>query len=238
MQFDHVVALPNAASVVEEATWRSVRWAERCRQAARRSDQMLLAIVQGGLDPVLRRKCAHELVAMDFQGYAVGGLSVGEPPAEMYACLDAVTPELPADRPRYLMGVGRPQDIVEGIARGVDLFDCVMPTRNGRNALVFTDEGPVRLRNAKHARDQEPLEAHCPCPACRHSRGYLRHLFQADEMLGPILASIHNITYYQRLVAGAREAIAADSFADFRSEKLRGWGVDPAEGHIPHAAAE
>jgi queuine tRNA-ribosyltransferase len=233
MQFDHVVALPNAAHAVEDATWRSVRWAERCRLAARRGDQMLLAIVQGGLDPELRRRCAHELVAMNFRGYAIGGLSVGETPSEMYACLDAVIPELPADRPRYLMGVGRPQDIIEGIARGVDLFDCVMPTRNGRNALVFTDAGPVRLRNAVHERDRQPLEAHCPCPACRHSRGYLRHLFQANEMLGPILASIHNITYYQRLVAGAREAIAACSFVEFREEKLRGWGVDPTAGEVP-----
>jgi queuine tRNA-ribosyltransferase len=233
MQFDHVVALPNSAEVIEDATMRSVRWAERCRRAARRDDQMLLAIVQGGLDPGLRRRSAQALVAMDFQGYAVGGLSVGETPTEMYACLEAVTPELPADRPRYLMGVGRPQDIIEGIARGIDLFDCVMPTRNGRNALAFTDRGPLRLRNAVHERDPQPLEQGCPCPACRHSRGYLRHLFQAGEMLGPILTSIHNITYYQRLVAGAREAIAADRFLDFRAEKLRGWGVDPAEGEIP-----
>ncbi|RIK73234.1 MAG: tRNA guanosine(34) transglycosylase Tgt [Planctomycetota bacterium] len=232
MAFDHVVALPNSLDVVADATWRSVRWARRCQQAARRRDQMLLAIVQGGLDPDLRRQCARELVAMEFQGYAVGGLSVGETPAEMYAALDAVTPELPADRPRYLMGVGRPQDILEAIARGIDLFDCVMPTRNGRNALAFTDAGPIRLRNAVHERDRRPLEQHCPCPACRHSRGYLRHLFQADEMLGPVLASIHNITYYQRLVAGARQAIAADRFGQYRAEKLRGWGVDPAAGVI------
>lgn len=223
MAFDHVVALPNASSVVEEATWRSVRWAERCQEAARRSDQMLLAIVQGGLDPGLRRRCAQELVAMEFQGYAVGGLSVGEPPAEMYAALDVVVPELPADRPRYLMGVGRPQDLIEGVARGIDMFDCVMPTRNGRNALVFTDAGPVRLRNASHERDCQPIEAGCPCPACEHSRGYVRHLFQSGEMLGPILASIHNLTYYQRLMARTREAIAADSFAEFRAERMRGW---------------
>ncbi|HEX6963636.1 MAG TPA: tRNA guanosine(34) transglycosylase Tgt [Lacipirellula sp.] len=233
MQFDHVVALPNTRDVVEDAMHRSVRWAERCRKASRRSDQMLLAIVQGGLDPELRRESARALVAMDFQGYAVGGLSVGETPGEMYACIEAVTPELPADRPRYLMGVGRPQDIVEAIGRGIDMFDCVMPTRNGRNALVFTDEGPLRLRNAVHERDRQPLEKDCPCPACQHSRGYLRHLFQANEMLGPILASIHNITYYQRLVAGAREAIEADAFAAFREEKLRGWGVDPAAGEVP-----
>lgn len=225
MQFDHVVGLPNAAHVVAEATWRSVRWAERCRRAATRDDQMLLAIVQGGLDPALRREAADALVSMDFAGYAIGGLSVGEPPAEMYAMLDAVTPHLPADRPRYLMGVGRPQDLLESVARGVDLFDCVMPTRNGRNALVFTDEGPVRLRNASHQRDRQPVEAGCPCPACGHSRGYIRHLFQAGEMLGPILASIHNLTYYQRLMAAAREAIVADRFEEFRAAKLRGWGA-------------
>jgi queuine tRNA-ribosyltransferase len=225
MAFDHVVALPNSSEVIHDATWRSVRWAERCRKAAKRSDQMLLAIVQGGLDPALRRQCAQALVAMDFAGYAIGGLSVGETPAEMYAALEAAAPALPDDRPRYLMGVGRPQDLVEAIARGVDLFDCVMPTRNGRNALAFTDSGPVRLRNAAHERDRQPLDPGCPCLACRHSRGYLRHLFQAGEMLGPILASIHNITYYQRLVASAREAIVADRFEQFRAEKLSGWAA-------------
>jgi queuine tRNA-ribosyltransferase len=225
MAFDHVVALPNEPHVVADAMERSVRWAERCRQAARRGDQMLLGIVQGGLDPALRRESARRLVAMDFPGYAVGGLSVGEPPAEMYAALERTTPELPEDRIRYLMGVGRPQDLVEAMARGIDLFDCVMPTRNGRNALVFTDAGPVRLRNAAHQRDARPLDEGCPCPACRHSRGYLRHLFQAGEMLGPVLASIHNLTYYQRLLATAREAIEADCFAAFREEKLRGWAA-------------
>lgn len=223
MAFDHVVALPNTAEAIADATARSVRWAERCRRALGRDDQMLLAIVQGGLDVELRRSCARQLVAMDFAGYAIGGLSVGETPAEMYAAIEVVAPELPADRVRYLMGVGRPQDLVEAVARGVDLFDCVMPTRNGRNALAFTDAGPVRLRNAVHQRDRRPLEAGCPCPACGHSRGYLRHLFQAGEMLGPVLLSIHNLTYYQRLLAGAREAISADRFSEFRAEKHRGW---------------
>ena len=224
MAFDHVVALPNSAELVEEATWRSVRWAERCQHAVTRDDQMLLAIVQGGLDADLRRRCAQELVKQDYAGYAVGGLSVGEEPAEMYATLDATVPELPADRPRYLMGVGRPQDLVEGVARGIDMFDCVMPTRNGRNALVFTDQGPLRLRNAMHAYAREPLDPECPCPACQHSRGYLRHLFQAKEMLGPILASIHNLTYYQRLMADTRQAIAEDRFEEFRLMKHLGWG--------------
>ncbi len=225
MVFDHVVELPNSPEVVAEATWRSVRWAQRCRRASTRTDQMLLAIVQGGLDPELRRECARELVALDFPGYAVGGLSVGESPDEMVRALEVTVPELPAERLRYLMGVGRPEDLVEAIARGIDLFDCVMPTRNGRNALAFTDRGPMRLRNAAHQLDRRPLEAGCPCPACQHSRGYLRHLFQANEMLGPILLSIHNLTYYQRLMAEAREAIAADSFGEFRRAKMAGWAA-------------
>lgn len=223
MAFDHVVALPNQPEVIIDATWRSVRWAERCLQASNRDDQMLLGIVQGGLDPRLRQDCARALVSLDFRGYAIGGLSVGEPPAEMYATLEATVPALPAGCPRYLMGVGRPEDLVESMARGVDMFDCVMPTRNGRNALAFTDQGTIRLRNSQHERDRSPLEANCPCPACQHSRGYLRHLFQAKEMLGPILTSIHNITYYQRLMAEARQAIEADAFSEFRRAKLAGW---------------
>ena len=224
MVLDHVVGLPSTTDVVADATWRSVRWAERCLQASSRPDQMVLAIVQGGLDFQLRRQCAKELVALDFPGYAVGGLSVGEEPVEMYRTLEATVPELPPDRPRYLMGVGRPEDLVEGIARGIDLFDCVMPTRNGRNALAFTDAGPIRLRNASHQLDRRPLQPDCPCPGCRHSRGYLRHLFQANEMLGPVLTSIHNLTYYQRLLAEARLAIESDAFDQFRAAKLAGWG--------------
>jgi queuine tRNA-ribosyltransferase len=186
---------------------------------------MLLGIVQGGLDTQLRRESATALVGLDFPGYAIGGLSVGETPAEMYETIEETIPALPLDRPRYLMGVGRPQDLVECVGRGIDMFDCVMPTRNGRNALAFTDRGPVRLRNASHERDQSPLEPNCPCPACQHSRGYLRHLFQAREMLGPILTSIHNLTYYQRLMAEARQAIEADAFGEFRRAKLAGWGA-------------
>jgi queuine tRNA-ribosyltransferase len=223
MQFDHVVELPNTTDVLADAMRRSIRWAERCLKASRRDDQMLLGIVQGGLDTQLRRESAEALVSLDFPGFAIGGLSVGEPPEEMYRTIEATIPALPTDRPRYLMGVGRPEDLVECMARGIDMFDCVMPTRNGRNALAFTDRGPVRLRNASHERDQSPLEPGCPCPACQHSRGYLRHLFQAREMLGPILASIHNLTYYQRLMAEARAAIEADCFAEFRERKLAGW---------------
>jgi queuine tRNA-ribosyltransferase len=218
MVLDHVVALPNERHVVADAMRRSVRWAKRCQVAATRPDQALFGIIQGGLDAGLRAESAASLVALDFVGYAIGGLSVGESPAEMYAAIDVTAPLLPRDRPRYLMGVGRPIDLLEAIGRGVDLFDCVLPTRNGRNALAFTDFGPVRLRNQRHATDREPLEAGCPCAACRHSRGYLRHLFQAGEMLGPILVSVHNLTYYQRLMAEARRAIAEDRFSAMLSE--------------------
>jgi queuine tRNA-ribosyltransferase len=223
MLLDHVIALPAERSAVEDALWRSIRWAERAKNVHRRPDQTQFAIVQGGLDVDLRLLCAEKLVELDFRGYAVGGLSVGEPPAEMYRILSAVCPALPADRPRYLMGVGRPEDLIEGVARGIDLFDCVMPTRNGRNALAFTDAGPMRMRNLKFQRDPRPLEENCPCPACQHSRGYLRHLFLAEEMLGPTLVSIHNLTYYQRLMAGARQAIEEGRFEAFRQEKHRGW---------------
>jgi queuine tRNA-ribosyltransferase len=223
MVFDHVVALPNSREVVADAMRRSVRWAERCRAAATRDDQAQFAIVQGGLDAELRAESAEKLVAMDFVGYAIGGLSVGEPPAEMYAALDVTVPLLPRDKPRYLMGVGRPIDLLEAISRGVDLFDCVMPTRNGRNALAFTDAGQVRLRNQQHSVDREPLDPACPCPACRHSRGYLRHLFQAGEMLGPMLVSMHNLTYYQKLLAEVRPAISENRFASLLKEHRRGW---------------
>ncbi|HYW79757.1 MAG TPA: tRNA guanosine(34) transglycosylase Tgt [Thermoguttaceae bacterium] len=226
MVLDHVVALPNEPDVIREATERTVRWAQRCQQAARRTDQTLFAIVQGGLDPDLRAQCAGQLAELDFAGYAVGGLSVGEEPAEMYRMIEATVPSLPTDRPRYLMGVGRPEDLVEAIYRGIDLFDCVMPTRNGRNSMAFTDEGPLRLRNLKYERDPRPLQQGCPCAACRRSRGYIRHLFISGEMLGPILLSIHNLTYYQRLVADARQAIEADRFEQFRAEKVRGWCSD------------
>jgi queuine tRNA-ribosyltransferase len=223
MQLDHVVALPGEPALVAEAMWRSVRWAERCLDAQRRTDQALFAIVQGGLDAELRRASAAALAALDFPGYAIGGLSVGETPDEMYRMLDVTTPALPADRPRYLMGVGRPQDLLEAIARGVDIFDCVLPTRNGRNAMAFTDRGVVRLRNRQFERDPAPLEADCPCPACCHSRAYLRHLFMVDEMLGPVLVSAHNVTYYQRLMSRARAAIETGRFADFRAERIAGW---------------
>jgi queuine tRNA-ribosyltransferase len=223
MVLDHVIALPAEPRAIEDACRRSIRWAQRCKQAQTREGQSLFAIIQGGLNHELRRWCAGELAAMDFPGYAIGGLSVGEKPSEMYECLDAVCPVMPENKPRYLMGVGTPQDLLEGVARGVDMFDCVMPTRNGRNALAFTDRGPVRMRNQRHATDESPLDPTCACPACKHSRSYLRHLFQANEMLGPILLSIHNVTYYLRLMERARGAIEAGDFSSFRQERLRKW---------------
>lgn len=224
MVLDHVVGLPNSPEVIRDATDRTFRWARRCRQAATRHDQALFGIVQGGLDLDLRVQSARQLAELDLPGYAVGGLSVGEKPAEMICVLETTVPAMPSDRPRYLMGVGRPQDLLEAVRLGIDLFDCVMPTRNGRNAMAFSDEGPRRLRNLQYERDDRPLDEGCPCPACRRSRGYLRHLFMAGEMLGPILLSLHNVTYYQRLLAGARTAIAEDRFEAFRHEKMRGWG--------------
>ncbi|MBL9091567.1 MAG: tRNA guanosine(34) transglycosylase Tgt [Planctomycetaceae bacterium] len=237
MVLDHVVALPAEAAVIDDAMERTIRWAARCQKAATRRDQAQFAIVQGGLDPQRRVECARRLAELDFPGYAIGGLSVGETPAEMYAVLDVTTPAMPPEKPRYLMGVGTPIDILQAIRRGVDLFDCVMPTRNGRNALAFTDQGQVRLRNKVHALDERPLEEGCPCPACKHSRGYLRHLVMAGEMLGPILLSIHNVTYYQRLVAGARQAIAAGRFAAYFAEKTAGWAAGAAAAAAQGAEA-
>jgi queuine tRNA-ribosyltransferase len=228
MVLDQVVPLPNRPEVVAEATARTVRWAARSQAAAQRTDQVLFAIVQGGLEAELRIACARELRAMGFAGYAIGGLSVGEEPVEMYRALDVTVPELPHDRPRYLMGVGRPVDVLEAIGRGIDLMDCVMPTRNGRNATAFTDRGPLRLRNAQYQRDPRPIEEGCPCAACQHSRAYLRHLFLAEEMLGPILVSLHNLTFYQRLFAAARAAILADCFGQFRQERISRWSAASA----------
>ena len=225
MVLDHVVPLPNDLSVIRDATERTIRWAERSRAVHRRAEQAQFGIVQGGLDERLRVWCAEQLAAIDFTGYAIGGLSVGESPEEMYRVLDFTVPAMPADKPRYLMGVGRPEDLLAAIERGIDLFDCVMPTRNGRNAVAFTDGGPIRLKNKQFERDPRPLDENCPCAACRHSKGYLRHLFMAREMLGPVLLSIHNLTYYQRLLAAARHAIDDDRFVEFRRSKEEGWGV-------------
>ncbi len=210
---------------LREAVDRTTRWAIRCREAHQRTDQALFGIVQGGTNRALRERSAEALRPLDFPGYAVGGLSVGEAPALMYETLEWTVPLLPADRPRYLMGVGRPIDLVEAVLRGVDLFDCVLPTRNGRNATAFTHAGILRMRNQIHQRDEGPLDRQCSCPVCRQfSRAYIRHLFMVNEMLGPILLSWHNVAYYQQLLAGLRQAIRENRAAEFRAVQLAGWG--------------
>ncbi|MCK6483345.1 MAG: tRNA guanosine(34) transglycosylase Tgt [Phycisphaerae bacterium] len=209
MAFDQCVPAAASRDEAEAATQRSIRWAQRCKQAHRREDQLLFGIVQGGLFADLRRGCAEALCEMDFPGYAVGGLALGESIEQRDEVLRDTAPYLPDERPRYLMGVGRPVDILHAVSRGIDLFDCVLPTRNGRNSHCFTSVGVVRLRNSAHARSREPLDPACACYTCRHfSRGYLRHLFLADEMLGPILASLHNIAYYQAWMKRIRAAIS------------------------------
>ena len=212
------------AEYLREAVRRTIHWAERCRDAQRRPDQALFAIVQGGTDVKLRAECATALIGLDFPGYALGGFSVGETTEQMLLALAPTASLLPADRPRYLMGVGRPHDILEDVAAGIDLFDCVLPTRNGRNASAFTDTGAIRLRNTKHKRDAAPLESGCRCYTCRHfSRAYLHHLFLADEMLGPTLVSLHNVAYYCRFMAELRQAIRERRLAELRAVRLARW---------------
>jgi len=203
---------------------RTTRWAKRCRDSHQRSDQALFGILQGATDRELRERSAAGLLPLDFPGYAIGGLSVGEPPPQMYATLDFTAPLLPTNKPRYLMGVGTPTDLLEAVCRGIDLFDCVMPTRNGRNALAFTSQGALRLRNLKHQRDPGPLDPECDCPCCTgFSRAYLRHLFMTGEMLGPVLVSWHNIAFYQNLMKGMRAAIEQGAAAEYRATQLAKW---------------
>ncbi len=203
---------------------RTTRWAARCKEAQQRTDQALFGIVQGGTDRELREHSAQGLLPLEFPGYAIGGLSVGEEPSAMYETLDFTVPILPTNKPRYLMGVGRPVDLLEGVLRGIDLFDCVMPTRNGRNAMAFTSLGGLKLRNLKYRTDSGPLDPECECPVCRQfSRAYLRHLFIAGEMLGPILLSWHNLAYYQRMLRDLRDAIRRGIAREFRSAQLARW---------------
>jgi queuine tRNA-ribosyltransferase len=225
MCLDECAPAGSSADIMREAVRRTIHWAERCRAAHVREDQALFAIVQGGTDITLREECSRALVAMDFPGYALGGFSVGETVTEMAATVEPAAALLPEDRPRYLMGVGRPQDIMAAVAAGIDMFDCVLPTRNGRNAGAFTSDGPLRLRNSEHRRDRRPIESNCSCYACRQfSRAYLHHLFLAGEMLGPTLLSLHNIAYYCRFMAEMREAIRQGRFAEYRAVSLARWG--------------
>jgi queuine tRNA-ribosyltransferase len=214
----HVDGVPVAAERVRRSMELSLRWAERSRRAHEGNDAALFGIVQGGVHRDLRTLSAEGLKAIGFDGYAIGGLAVGETEAERNAMLEHTCPQLPTDRPRYLMGVGRPEDLVEAVARGVDMFDCVMPTRNARNGHYFTSFGTVRIRNAKYEKDTRPIEEGCGCHACTsgYTRAYLRHLDRCNEMLAPILGTLHNLWYYEKLMADMRMAIQAGTFAAFR----------------------
>ena len=226
MQMDECVRLPAERDDIERAMRLSLRWAERSKRAFETAPEgyMLFGIVQGGDIVELRELSARGLIDIGFHGYAIGGLAVGEPQSVMLAMVEQVTPILPSDRPRYLMGVGTPEDLVEGIARGVDMFDCVMPTRNGRHGVAFTRLGPINLRNARHAEDPRPLDEESPWPSARNcSRAYLHHLVKSGETLGAMLLSEINIAYYQQLMQGIRDAIANRSFTDFRERVRAGW---------------
>ncbi|MGB8106707.1 MAG: tRNA guanosine(34) transglycosylase Tgt [Pseudolabrys sp.] len=233
MQLDECLKLPAKHDEISRAMQLSLRWAERSKRAFEenaRDGHALFGIVQGGDDLTLREESARALTAMGFHGYAIGGLAVGEPQDVMLRIVAATAPMLPADRPRYLMGVGTPHDLIEAVARGIDMFDCVLPTRNGRHGMAFTRYGAINLANARHAIDPRPLDAESPHPVARtYSRAYLHHLTKANEMLGAVLLSTVNLAYYQTLMAGMREAIASARFAEFRDQTTAQW----ARGDLP-----
>jgi len=222
MQLDECPKLPAPRADVEKAMELSLRWAARCKTAFGACEkQSLFGIVQGGVDPELRARSAGALVAEGFDGYSVGGLAVGEPRAEMCATLDVTVPLLPGDRIRYLMGVGKPVDLVEAVWRGIDIFDCVLPTRSGRHGQAWTDDGPINITNARFAEDANPLDETSDCPASRdYAKAYLHHLFKAGELLGQVLLSWHNVAYYQSLMRRMRAAIVAGTLGDFRAQFL------------------
>lgn len=232
MQLDECVALPAEAAAIEQSMEMSLRWAERCKIAfGDQPGRAMFGIVQGGDIPALRERSAQALTAMELKGYAIGGLAVGEPQNVMLEMLDVTCPLLPTDRPRYLMGVGTPDDIIRSVARGIDMFDCVMPTRAGRHGLAYTRRGKVNFRNARHADDTRPLDEQSDCPAARdYSRAYLHHLVRSNEALGGMLLTWNNLAYYQFLMAGIRDAIEAGRFADFMAETQENWArgdIDP-----------
>jgi queuine tRNA-ribosyltransferase len=232
MCFDECAA-PDDRAYSELAMERTHRWAQRCQEAHSRPDQALFGIVQGGIYPELRERSARYLVGLDFPGYAIGGLSVGESKTQMHAMLDLVTPLLPEDKPRYLMGVGSPEDLFEGVSRGIDLFDCVLPTRLARNGGLLTRHGRINLRNAQYADQAEPIEQGCDCYTCQHySAAYVRHLLKAREILGLRLATIHNVRFMLRTMGEIRQSIRDGTFAVLKAEFLSNYRI------IPHAARE
>ena len=227
MCFDECTPFPVEKTRLEQAVARTTQWAKRCKAThrplveAQKTASLLFGIVQGGIDAELRRRCAGQIVDIGFDGYAIGGLSVGEGHVEMARTVQHTVPALPADAPRYLMGVGMPVDILAAVMAGVDMFDCVLPTRNGRNAFAFTQRGPLRLRNSSHTDSTEPVEPGCDCYGCRHyTRGAIRHFFNSGEMLGPILLSIHNLRFYQRLMSDIRDHIERGDFADWAAREI------------------
>ena len=219
MCFDECPALPADRDRIAESMRLSMRWAARSREAfGDRQGHALFGIQQGGLEEDLRAESAEALRGIGFEGYAIGGLAVGEGQEAMFACLDYAPDQLPEDKPRYLMGVGKPDDIVGAVARGVDMMDCVLPSRSGRTGQAFTRRGVVNIKNARHQDDPRPLDADCTCPACRnYSRAYLHHVFRAQEMISGMLLTWHNLQYYQDIMAGMRAAIAGGTFADWQS---------------------
>ncbi len=220
MCLDHLLPLPAQEGALEEAVALTTRWAGRCLEA-RRSGSALFGIVQGGASHALRRRSAEELVSLGFDGYAIGGLSVGEAPEVMHETVAFTAPLLPAERPRYLMGSGEPEDLLAAIGAGIDMFDCVLPTRNARNGSLYTRTGKVSLKRSQYREDSAPLDEDCPCPTCRnYSRGYLRHLFVSGEILAMRLNTYHNLFFYQQLMAGARRAILEGNFAAFAQDFL------------------
>jgi len=231
MSFDECTTWPVEEPAAAESMRLSMRWAERGRRAFRdRPGYGLFGIVQGSVYPALRAESAKRLVDIGFDGYAVGGLAVGEGQAMMFTTLDTTVPQLPADRPRYLMGVGRPSDIVGAVKRGIDMFDCVMPTRAGRTAQAFTRRGELNLRNARHRDDLRPIDEQCACPACRHhSRAYLHHLIRSEEILGAMLLTWHNLHYYQDIMRGLRGAIETRSLDSW----IAAFEAEQALGDIP-----
>jgi queuine tRNA-ribosyltransferase len=231
MQLDECTALPAKEKEIERAMELSLRWAERCKTAfGEQPGKAMFGIVQGGDNALLREKSAQALAMMDLKGYAVGGLAVGEPQAVMLEMLEITCPELPAQKPRYLMGVGTPGDILKSVARGIDMFDCVMPTRAGRHGLAYTRRGKVNLRNARHADDHRPLDEESDCPAARdYSRAYLHHLVRSQEALGAMLLTWNNLSYYQSLMGQIRDAISAGAFEERAAEIAEGW----AKGDLP-----
>jgi queuine tRNA-ribosyltransferase len=230
---DECLPHPATQEAVEESLGRTVRWARRAHAAhvaGRRPGQACFGIVQGGMYPALRRAAVAETCALGFDGYALGGFAVGEPRGLMRELVGLTAQALPVERPRYLMGVGRPDDLVEAVAAGVDMFDCVLPTRHARTGQAFTSGGLLVIRNAAHARASDPLDPACPCYTCQHfSRAYLRHLFLARELTVYRLLTLHNLTYYLGLMAGFRAAISAGTFAAFRRAVLEAYGSDDAE---------